>query len=78
MPFDAISCPNTFPGLEYQPCDDEFTKVVMTHHAKLCPSPDEQQAVAALVSKIVECLDKLSLTPDKFAEGVSLSFVLAS
>lgn len=69
MPFDPVCCASVFPGANGTPEEDSFVNAIMVHHSKLTPSPDEQQAVASLVTKVTECLEAIAVYPGKFEQN---------
>uniref|UniRef100_A0A5K3FB58 DZF domain-containing protein n=1 Tax=Mesocestoides corti TaxID=53468 RepID=A0A5K3FB58_MESCO len=67
--FDPIFCATVFPGADLPYENEELSKLLMDVHSRLTPSVDEQQAVATLVTKVLECLEAIALDRNKFSLG---------
>lgn len=63
MPFDLVLCEASFPRTK-EFSDTELAQAITRRHQEITPTPAEQTAVLALVSKIKAAIEKISAAPD--------------
>ncbi|VDN27227.1 unnamed protein product [Gongylonema pulchrum] len=70
MPFDLALCEASFPrSKEFD--DSDLAQAITKRHQEITPTPVEQTAIHALVSKIKAAIEKISATPHILPSVVS-------
>ena len=78
VPFDPIRCSAIFHAKEAPQENEPLSRLLMESLSRLTPSVEEQQAIATLVTKIVECLESLAIDTSQPNLGVSIQQLLYS
>ena len=61
VPFDPIRCSAIFHTKEAPHVNEPLSRLLIDALSRLTPSVDEQQEVATFVTRVVECLESLTV-----------------